>query len=105
MYKAKPVQKYFEADKLESILISLVRMSKRKGGTQGDTIASAYMMEKNLRCVLPTKSMVRNHGRDGRGLHNGYVRDTNEISICDEETSASFAKDFEEKMHLSRRNK
>lgn len=111
LYKTKSIQKYFETDRMESILIALVRMSKGKGGTQGDTITAAYMVYKNNRCVLPTKSMVRNYGWDGSGLHGGYVYGYKEQEIQPQsqyvmnEAPASFTKDFEEKMHALRRNK
>lgn len=111
LFTSKSVQKYFEADKLEIILISLVRISKRKGGSLGDVVVDAYKVYKNKRCIFPTKSMVRNHGWDGSGLHGGYVYGYKEQEIQTQtqyvmnEAPYSFTKDFEEKMHMSLRNK
>lgn len=108
--KDSNVQKYFETDKLFVILSSLVKMSKG-GPLLGDVIVASYMVYKGMRCILPTKSMVRNHGWDGSGQHGGYVAGYKEQEICKNaeyvmnEAPASFTEAFEARMHHARRTR
>lgn len=110
LVKDKKVRKYFEDDKLEVILSSLVKMSKG-GPMLGDVIVASYMVYKGMRNILPTKSMVRNHGWDGSGQHGGFVAGYIEQEICTNadyvmnEAPSSFTKEFEEDMHHSRRSR
>lgn len=41
----------------------------------GDTIFSMYMVNKDMYCVLPTISKVRNYGNDGTGVNCGIDKD------------------------------
>lgn len=106
----KKVIKYFEKDKMESILFSLIKMG-RGGPILGDVIVAAYMVHKCMRCILPTKSMVRNHGWDGSGSHGGYVYGFKEQDICTDseyiinEAPKSFTEDFERRMHQKNRSR
>ena len=106
----KKVVKYFEKDKLETILVSLIKMG-RGGPFLGDVVVAAYMVHKGMRCILPTKSMVRNHGWDCTGTHGGYVYGYKEQDICTDseyiinEAPESFTIDFERRLHQKRRSK
>lgn len=108
LYEDKSLVKKLEKDNLEGILFSLVRMAKG-GPILGDVIVAAYLVYSNSRCILPTKSMVRNHGWDGSGQHGGYVYGYKEQEICTNydyvmnEAPAAFTEEFERKMHENRR--
>jgi len=107
---SKVVRQYFEGDKLEDILVSLVRMSKSESRL-GDVIVASYMEYAGCRCILPTKSMVRNHGWDGSGSHGGYQYGYKEQEIQTSreyvmnEAPAEFTEDFEREMHRNRRSR
>ena len=106
----KHVREYYEKDRLECILTSLMKMSKG-GSMLGDVVVTSYMEYRGLRCILPTKSMVRNHGWDGSGQHGGYAAGYKEQEICTNrdyeiiEAPEQFTLDFEKQMHLDRRNR
>lgn len=110
LVKSKNVQNYFEKRKEESILFSLLKMSKG-GQLLGDVIVDSYICYKGLRCILPTKSMVRNHGWDGSGQHGGYVFGYKEqdIQSCSQyllnEAPASFTTQFEDNLILFSKKK
>ncbi|MCQ2181805.1 MAG: glycosyltransferase family 2 protein [Bacteroidales bacterium] len=107
LYEDKSLVKKLEKDNLESILFSLVKMSKG-GPTLGDVIVAAYLVYSNSRCILPTKSMVRNHGWDGSGQHGGYAYGYKEQEICTNydyvmnEAPITFTEEFEREMHENR---
>lgn len=104
----KRVQEYFEKNKYEGILVSLVKMSKG-APILDDVIVAAYLVYRNMRCILPTQSMVRNHGWDGSGQHGGYVAGYKEQKICLNakyvmmEAPESFTSQFEADMYKNRR--
>lgn len=110
LIKDKKVQNFFEDNKLESILVSLLSMSKNNIILE-DYIVAAYLVYKNMRCILPTKSMVRNHGLDGSGLHSGYSSEYIKQEIQDDqdyqmnEAPIDFTNSFEQKIRVSRRSK
>lgn len=106
----KRVQNYFEDNKMESMLFSIVKMSKSNNILE-DYIVAAYLVYKNMRCILPTQSMVRNHGLDGSGLNCGYSSDyiKQEIQVKRDyymnEAPMEFTESFERDLHDSRRRK
>ena len=110
LYEDPKVIEYFEKDKLEDILNSMVRMA-RGGQMLGDVIVAAYMVYADCRCILPTKSMVRNHGWDGSGQHGGYVPGVveQEIQTASDyvlnEAPAEFTEEYERTLHANRRGK
>lgn len=111
LYNSSKVRRYYESTKLESMLVSLVSMSKKKCGLLGDVIVAAYMVYKDKWCILPTKSMVRNHGWDGSGQHGGYVYGYKEQEIqlnadyMMNEAPDSFTKNFVEERLSRKKNK
>ena len=42
----------------------------------GDGAIVVDMIVKDTFCVYPTKSLVRNYGHDGSGVHGGYIQDS-----------------------------
>jgi glycosyltransferase involved in cell wall biosynthesis len=42
----------------------------------GDGAIAVDMIVKDTFCVYPTKSLVRNYGHDGSGVHGGYIQDS-----------------------------
>ena len=42
----------------------------------GDGAIAVDMIERDTFCVYPTKSLVRNYGHDGSGMHGGYIQDS-----------------------------
>jgi hypothetical protein len=95
---------------MESMLVSLLKMS-RNGKILEDYIVAAYLVYKNMRCILPTKSMVRNHGQDGSGLHSGYSAEYAEQEIQENsnydihEAPIEFTTNFEHTQNDSRRKR
>lgn len=104
------VQEYYLKDKRESILSSVVAMS-RGALILGDVTLGTYLRLKNMHCILPTKSKVRNHGWDGSGSHGGIVNgyssqeiDTNKVYVM-VEAPQSFGREYDERMHQRRRSR
>lgn len=104
------VQNYYTMDKRESVLSSIVAMSKG-APILGDITLGAYLRLRDMRCILPTKSKVRNHGWDGSGSHGGIVNgysiqeidtNTNYVMI---EAPDSFGQEYDDRMHLRRRSR
>lgn len=111
LIRNKRVQEYFERNKMESILYGIVKMSNNNKILE-DFIVAAYLVYNNMRCILPTKSMVRNHGFDGSGLHCGYSSKYTNQEIQDnidyimKEAPIDFTNSFERNMQDSwRKNK
>ena len=104
------VQKYYKDDKRESILASIVAIANG-APLLGDVVLGAYMRYKDMYCILPTKSMVRNHGWDGSGSHGGTVvgYETQEICVNSDyvikEALESFGQEYDERMHQRRRSR
>ena len=42
----------------------------------GDGAIAVDMIAQDTFCVYPTKSLVRNYGHDGSGVHGGYIQDS-----------------------------
>jgi len=42
----------------------------------GDGAIVLEMLAQDTFCVFPTKSLVRNYGHDGSGVHGGYIQDS-----------------------------
>ena len=67
--KSSKVKSFFIKRRLE-VYMTLVRMSQG-GVIHGDGLLSALLIHKNMDCIYPVKSMVRNIGNDGTGKHCG----------------------------------
>lgn len=71
----KNVRRHF-SKKLKLLYLDLLKCYKQQR-ILGDVIISAYLIHKNMTCVFPVKSLVRNWGWDGSGTNcigksNGY---------------------------------
>ena len=42
----------------------------------GDGAIAVDMIAQDTFCVYPIKSLVRNYGHDGSGVHGGYIQDS-----------------------------
>lgn len=74
----------FFSKRRKSIYIALLRM-RESGQRLGDIIVSGYLIHKDMQCVFPMVSLVRNWGWDGTGTHGGSVEGYNSQSINENE--------------------
>ena len=71
----------------------------------GDGATEFEMIQKDLYCVYPTRSKVRNHGHDGSGVHGGHITESpySRISLDSEQHFAYEGKPgYEMKRYIAR---
>lgn len=110
LLKSQDVQRYFEKDKIEEILVSLVKMSKTNSRL-GDVLVASFLELSKSRCIYPTVSMVRNYGSDGSGQHGtgyvpGYLEQEIQTSLdyYMNEAPCEFTEIYEAELHRRRRS-
>jgi hypothetical protein len=61
--------KYFQLTNLYALL------TEHKKPRYGDGAVTINLLKNNKYCVFPTFSKIRNHGRDGSGVHKTIIKE------------------------------